>query len=684
VNRRPASALDVAAFLGILFAGVTSSATAAADEPSVPAASERGEDVVVRGGRTAAGASTADSMARAEVRQLPGAFGDPFRAIEAMPGMTPVLTGLPYFYVRGAPPSNVGYYFDGVRVPYLFHFGLGPAVIHPALIAKTELHRGGYPAAYGRHAGGIVEGTAMPPADRFHGEGQLRLIDGGALVEAPFADGRGSALAAARYSYTAALFSALSSDTTLDYRDYQARVSYSLGERDTVSLLGFGAYDFASQRQTLDPSLQAIPVASASRQPREVTRVLFASEFHRADLRWDRVLSSGGRLRAATTVGFDRTRLEARRAATDVMTGGRVELVQPLSRAVLLRAGADVVVDRYAADALPDYADDDDVVARQRGIFVDRTDFVTGARADAVLTMIPKMEVVPGVRFDLYGSGNARAFAVDPRLSSRFFVSDRVRIIHTYGLASQPPSTPIALPGITIARLRGGLQRAVQTSAGVEADLPSDFTATATVFHNAYYGLNDALGTVQMELVDIERSDSLLAKSRGSAFGFEAGIRRKLTRRVSGLASYTLSHSMRTANGERFVSAYNRPHVFTAALSVDLGKGFRTGARFVTYSGVPKSPAKPAFPEQLVGTPPSSTPAFYRLDLRAEKTWRIGKTGWISIVLEALNATLSREVTGYSCGTALDIPGVATPMPTCSERVIGPVTVPSLGIEGGL
>ncbi|OJY25167.1 MAG: hypothetical protein BGO98_08260 [Myxococcales bacterium 68-20] len=639
---------------------------------------------MVRGGRATVGAGVADSLARTEVRQLPGAFGDPFRAIEAMPGMTPVLTGLPYFYVRGAPPGNVGYFFEGVRVPYLFHFGLGPAVVHPGLIAKTELHRGGYPAALGRYAGGIVESQAMPPGDRLHGEGQLRLIDAGGLVEAPFAGGKGSALAAARYSYTAALFSLLSSDTTLDYRDYQARVSYSLSDRDTISVLGFGSYDFAAQRQTLDPSTRGLLAdPNASPVTRDVTRVLFASEFHRADVRWDRTLPQGGRLRAATTVGFDRTRVDARRAATDVMTGARVELTQPLSRTVVLRTGADLVVDSYTADSLPAYADDDDVVVRQRSVFVERVDYATGARVDAVLTMIPKMEIVPGVRFDVYGSGPARALAVDPRLTARFAVNDRLRIIHAYGVASQPPSTPIALPGITIARLRGGLQRAVQTSAGVEVDLPSDFTATGTVFHNAFYDLNDALGTAQVELVDIERSDSLLGKSRGSAFGLELGVRRKLTQRIAGLASYTLSRSMRTVNGQRVLSAYDRPHVFTAALSVDLGKQWRAGARFVTYSGIPMSAAQPAFPEQLVGVPPSRTPVFVRADLRLEKRWQMGRDGWIGVVLEALNATLSREVTGYACRTALALPGSTPAVPGCYERVIGPVSVPSLGVEGG-
>jgi hypothetical protein len=37
-------------------------------------------------------------------------------------------------------------------------------------------------------------------------------------------------------------------------------------------------------------------------------------------------------------------------------------------------------------------------------------------------------------------------------------------------------------------------------------------------------------------------------------------FRRKLTRRVAGILSYTLSRSMRTAAGRRFLSSYDRPH----------------------------------------------------------------------------------------------------------------------------
>ncbi|MBS2018204.1 MAG: energy transducer TonB [Deltaproteobacteria bacterium] len=657
----------------------------AQDEGAEAKEEEKVDDVLVRGGKSAIGAGVSDTISKTEVRQLPGAFGDPFRAIEVSTGVTPIISGLPYFYVRGAPPGNVGYYFDGVRVPYLFHFGLGPSVVHPALVARTDIHKGGYPAALGRFAGGIVDSASLPPSTRVHGEGQLRVIDAGALLEVPFADGKGAVLAGGRYAYTAALVGLIRADTKLDYRDYQLRVAYQLGNRDTVTLFTFGAYDLASQRVPVDESSLAAAGRVSGPVPEGATveRVLFASEFHRVDARWDHALGYGGKMRVAATLGYDRTRLEARRSAQDLMTAARFEIVQPVSKRVLLRGGADVVVDRYLADALTPYADDDDVVARQAKIFADRTDYAAGIRLDAVLLLDERMEVTPGIRLDRFESGGVSALGVDPRISARFAVTKKVRVVHAYGIATQPPSTPLALPAITIARLEGGLQRSAQASAGVEVDLPEDMSATATVFHNAFFDLNDALGTAQLEIIDIEKSDSLVGKARGQAFGLELGLRRKLSRRVGGLVAYTLSRSLRTLDGRTFLSAYDRAHVFNAAVSVDLGRSWRAGGRFVIYSGVPYAPVEAAFPGQVVGIPPERTPPFVRLDLRIEKRWRVGQNGWVSFVVEALNATLTREVTGYRCTTGVQFPGAPPPVTGCSERIVGPIAVPSIGVEGG-
>ncbi len=83
--------------------------------PPRPVSSEPVEEVVVTGRREEPKTPTEHRLGRAEIRATPGAFGDAFRAIDVMPGVVPIVSGLPYFYVRGAPPSAVGYVVDDVR-----------------------------------------------------------------------------------------------------------------------------------------------------------------------------------------------------------------------------------------------------------------------------------------------------------------------------------------------------------------------------------------------------------------------------------------------------------------------------------------------------------------------------------------------------------------------------------------
>src|SRR5205814_4544643 len=70
-------------------------------------------------------------------------------------------------------------------------------------------------------------------------------------------------------------------------------------------------------------------------------------------------------------------------------------------------------------------------------------------------------------------------------------------------------------------------------------------------------------------------------------------------------------------------------------------------------------------------------PGFYRIDARIEKKWRVGSSGWVSFVIEALNATLQKEVVSETCG--LSIVGVGgggppTRTASCKYNEIGPIT----------
>ena len=132
-------------------------------------------------------------LTREETRALPGTFGDPLRSIEAQPGVVPIVSGLPAFFIRGAPPANVGFFFDGIELPLLYHAFFGPSVIHPGFIDTIEFYPGASPAQYGRFAGPVVAVNSRPMRQQAGGEANVRLIDAGGLVESgPLTDCRGS------------------------------------------------------------------------------------------------------------------------------------------------------------------------------------------------------------------------------------------------------------------------------------------------------------------------------------------------------------------------------------------------------------------------------------------------------------------------------------------------------------
>jgi hypothetical protein len=583
------------------------------------------------------------------VRLLPGAFGDPFRAVEALPGVTPLASGVPFFYVRGAPPGNVGYLLDGIRVPLLYHIGLGPSVIHPALMDRVDLYPGGYPARYGRFAGGVVAGETREGTPEWHGEASLRIIDAGAMVGGPVDGGRGQVFAAGRFSYTGALFSVVSSDLTLGYWDYQVRGSYDLSPKDTVTVFAFGARDALGQKQDDGAS-----------------RVLFDTTFHRLDLRWDRRLGGpDDRLRQAITLGFDRTGFEKDAAVLDRIVASRTELTRRVSDDVVVRAGLDASLDSYKGDLGPAFEDSPGFAS----FFPDHVDVALGARADLAWQLTPALEVTPGLRFDLYESQRNVAFPVDPRLAARLAVTPSVRLVQAHGLASQPPSFILPGPGFTPG-LAGGLQRSVQSSAGVEADLPWDVTAAVTVFRNAFFDMNDALGTSPVPTGESSFSDRFDGRALGSSLGVEVLAKRRLTRAIGGFVSYTLSRSTRRVGRSVIASAFDRTHVLNVAGSYDLGRGVRAGTRMVLYSGTPVSTVDDGPPPEVAQS--KRLPTFFRFDVRLEKRWTVAKRYFVALVLEVQNVMLAKETLQEQCVAG-----------ACKPVRIGPVTIPSVGLEAG-
>jgi hypothetical protein len=665
-----------------------------------PAAKPTGEaplDVTVRGHRKEVGQTT---LLADDVRALPGAFGDAFRAVEPLPGVSPIASGLPYFYVRGAPPNDNHYSLDGIRVPLLFHVGIAHGVFHPGLIDRVDFFPGGAPARHGGSVGSTIAGHTRDPAATAHGEASLRLIDVGGLLEAPVAGSRGTVLVAGRYGYPGRILAAVTPDIKLDYWDYQARGSWRLTDRDRLTILAFGSHDYlaADSRSSSDELVTTLEEQ-------------FVSDVHRIDLRYDRALTDG-KLRVALTGGHDRqgaapSYVRNRSAAL------RLELEQALSPRLRLRGGVDAQLDRYdlRLDApqpwqgmVPSSADPPP------------TNLAAGVHADVVWRLSDRLEIVPGVRVQLFTSSRLEAPgstarltrtrpAVDPRLSARVGLTRALAWLTTAGLSHQYPTLRVgdlpapvvSVPGFALERAR--LQAALQVSQGIELALPADLVASATGFLSRWSGLTDLTAScfeIMPGMVGPSPDPSQPRPPvpyhcpnndgvKGRAHGVELLLRRPLSRRLHGHLAYTLSratreaHFLTLAGSEELVtvpSEGDRTHVLNAVLGLQLGT-WRAGVRSVFFTGQPYSNTDGTIP-----VPPYNglrQPPFFRLDLRLEKRWSFGKHGALALVIEGQNVTLSKEkAAGLDCRAEANPQMVTT---NCTRGTIGPITIPSLGLE---
>lgn len=610
--------------------------TALARRPAAQAteASEASEIVVLGEQRGELGSIR---IPREEARRVPGAFGDPFRVVEVLPGVAPLLSGLPYFYVRGAPPGNVGYFIDGIQVPLLFHVGPGPSVVAPALIDRVELFPGAYPARFGHYAGAILAGETAAPSERSRAEGQARIFDASAMVEQPFAAGQGSVMLGGRYSFMQAILAAVAPDYQLGYGDYQARLAYATSKRDRVSLFAFGAFDLLRNKQE--------------------NLTLFDVAFHRLDLRWDHV-HERGRVRLAVTGSLDDVQSSpeddeapgSRQKSKGVRV--RAEFEQALHSNLRLRGGADFGAQRVQGEQ-------EQTGYSSARTFPTRTDLAAGAYADLVWSPTRGVEIVPGARLDVQRSRGERATFFEPRLSTRTRLLKGVAYLAGFGVAHQLPATAIRVPAQRPSLLELYRQQALQVSQGLEYALFDGMLGRTTLFH---------------QYLDIDEPGV-----HGRSFGVEQFLRRDFTRRLGGFLSYTLSRAEGQIGRRSLLSSYDRPHVLSAVLGYDLGNGYRVGARGYFASGRPFivdcpnpdcGPGDPTAPRSA--SRQIRLPSFSRVDLRFEKRWRFPSGFWITATAEWFNALLSTE-----------IQGLAYTRQGLVYEEMSPLTLPSLGVELG-
>jgi hypothetical protein len=596
------------------------------------------------------------------MRDLPGAFGDPFRAVDALPGVVPIISGLPYFFIRGSPPAGTLYVYDDIPVPALYHLLVGPAAIHPRMVGPITLYSGVAPARYGRLTGGVIVGDGPETPDgRTHLEAELRLLDASAYVQTQ-APG-GTITAAGRYGYPALLFSIFSPQATLAYWDYQLRYAAQLTSQDRLELVGLGSYDSFS---VVDHPADAVDIT-----------------YHRVEARFTH-RHARDQFGAAVLFGWEESALGSAFQLRATRVGPRLWYEHPFGERNRLRVSADMQAvngDFTSIQASTDL----NRQTSELGLAGDvQARSLWGLAVELGLRPWNALELQLGVRGDAWlQSGGAEA-VVDPRLRLVLHASDELDFHIAAGIVHQPAVFYVPLPGIADLANDRGLQTALQSEAGVGWDTPWKLRAELQLFLHRYDDLvfldtlllRDALDNICSDRNILQVSDcqnaSIPKRISGYAYGAEVFIRRPITQRLSGFLSYTLAFSdVNNVAGLPYTPSWAVRHVANLALQWRISGGLFTGLRWFIRSGKVSGEYVLDDARHLTRIE-QRLPGFMRLDAELAYAW---PTFWgrMRVALEWFNVTMAREPSSLDCTEAPRI---------CTVDYLPAIFFPNLSVRG--
>jgi TonB family protein len=588
----------------------------------------------------------------AELREIPGTFGDPFRVIQTLPGVSSVVSLLPFPVVRGASPASTGFLLDGTTIPLLYHLLVGTSVIHPEFIDEIQFYPGGAPAPYGQYTGGIIDGrTARARPDEHLLDFDINLLQAGAFAREPIKPLGATFTAAARYGYPGFLLGLATNQIDLSYWDYQARLDGGNANNGWTAFF-YGAND------ELDTRVGTAPPGTPS-PPLTPTLVL---KFHRIDLR-EHLTQGKFDETFRLVLGYDHTLSNG--------TDFSVWLAEPSATARWIHS-PQLTFNAGLQGSLHDINQGAGAVAAAgtlAGITAQLNKYyVASGWLEALWRPTPRTLIRPGLRLDSYSDGTTSRSDADPRLTARYRLLDRelpdvapgsddsaVWLKGSAGIYHQPPRFVLPLPGLDLLPLKYGLLQSYQTSLGAEIPLQKRFQFSVEGFFNymdpTIFDLsvnatsvvtagNPTLAptTIVTQQMDAQMFiDRLTMPQIGRSYGLEFLLRRQSKSGVFGWISYTLSRSEREQGSQWIPYDFDRVQIFNMVAGLPLARNWDLGIRGQYESGRPTT--------TTAGYNAGRNDGYWRFDLRVDKR-AVWKRWLLDFYVDITNvALLPEEIT---------------------------------------
>ncbi len=622
-------------------------------------------------------------LTRQEFLTMPGANGDPVKAVQNLPGVA--RTGFSsQVIIQGSGPRDTAYLLDDHAVPLVFHFGGLTSVVMPEEIDSVDYLSAGFGPEYSSALGGVIGlHTKTPSLERMKGIAFVDTIKSGGLIEGPIND-HSSYLVSGRYSYLGfVLAAALKGNDQFDltvapsFYDLSAIYANKVSAEDDFKLTTLGSHDelkfIFKQPLKTDPSV----------------RGTFDNEtsFFRIIPQWNHKYSDVTQGKISMGLGSDSVKVDFGSNFFQVATSNadlRAEVERKYTPGWVSSFGLDskFMHSDYSFQ-LPSFSGAGGIPnpissAQTLAASIKRDDIDPGLYFKNTIDVFSAdNKLIPSLRFDYFSQTHQPLLS--PRISDRLQVNESLALKGATGVYYQPPQpqeidAQFGNPNLTA-------PYAYHLALGLEKDFRENqshgFVLTTGPFYRNFQSL-----VVQSS--KINNIGGVLTPERynnggsGEAYGFEVLLKWQ-AKAVSTFVSYTLSKSTRTdpALGTNPFQ-YDQTHNFIWVASYD-SRNWKYSSRLRYVTGNPDTPVVGSIYDSdndvfipVRGAIYSSRfSPFISLDVRVDKKW-IYDTWILSAYLDVQNLTNNKnpESITYSYNYAQ------------SQTVNGLPLLPTLGVQG--
>ena len=599
-----------------------------------------------------------------EIRRSPGAAGDVGRMLQVLPSVGLQTDQRNDLLVRGGSPAENLTIVDNIEVPSINHFptqGASGGVIgllNTDLVADVRFSAGGFPAEHGGRLSSVTVVTQREGnRSEFDAEISTGMAGAGLLLEGPLAGGRGSWALSARRSFLELIADAIGTGGVVPrYSDVQGMATFDLGPAHRIRLLGLGGFD--ALREEDDDG--AVSAGTRQYVGGGNWRWLWSGDgyaetsiaYTRGDHRVSVADAPAGETRGPLLFDNEsreqevvlRSRWHHRPRTGTALTWGVT------ARRALIRAAVFDAPEVTRVNTVDERLDVRKSLATNR----------TGAFASLEQSLGPRLTATLGGRFDhdaLDGRGRW-----SPRLGLAYDLDPVTTLTAAAGVYRQPLPAWLLVQHPDNRRLDN--PRAHHYIAGMRRRLTSSTLLGIEAYRKDYRGLpfdpDDPTALVLDQFADFATPapGRLVGGGAARSHGVETLVRKRLTRRLHGLASYAYAVSRYTdLEGTERNRTFDHRHVASAVLGYRPSDRFEVGVRWRYAGGRPYTPFDPVLSSRA-GTGiiqrdrvnAERQPAYHRLDVRFDHRRQFEHVNLVSFV-SVFNAYNRRNLFRYYWST---------------------------------